>query len=92
MVIRKLLNRERQKSVTLMASEKFARLQLFGRERIPEMLLVMSLGCLNAITMAIYRGNTMVISPISKRIVMGQLTFSFAFTLSFIIAAPPFSR
>ena len=52
-VIIKLLNRERQKSVTRIASAKFARLQLFGRDKIPEMLFVISLGCLNAITIVI---------------------------------------
>ena len=52
-VIRILLNKECQKSVTLMASAKLERLQLLGRERIPLILFVISDGCLNAITIVI---------------------------------------
>lgn len=90
-VIRKLLNRECQKSVTRIASEKFFRLHFWGRDRMPEMLLVISLGSLKAITTAMYKGNNMVASPRIKRTVTGQLTRWDTF-FSFITAAPPFSR
>ncbi len=60
MEISRLFCRECQKSVTLMASRKLSRLQVLGRDRMPLMLLVISEGCLKAITMVMYSGNTMV--------------------------------
>ena len=51
--ISKLFLREFQKSVTFIASLKLLRLKLSGKDKIPEMLLVISLGCLNAITIVI---------------------------------------
>ena len=45
--------------------------------------VVISDGCLNAMTIAIYSGNAMVISPINRRIVMGQFTFDFHFLIHY---------
>ena len=61
--IRRLFPRERQKFVTSIASRKLSRLQVLGRDRIPLMLLVISEGCLKAITMVKYSGNAMVERP-----------------------------
>ena len=72
-VIRKLLPSECQKSVTSMASRKFSRLQCAGRERMPWMELVISLGCLKAMTMVMYSGNRTVTRPRMSRMVTGQL-------------------
>ena len=51
--ITKLFFRECQKSVTSMASLKLSRLHVLGRDKIPLMLVVISDGCLNAITTVI---------------------------------------
>ncbi len=50
----------------------------------PEILLVISDGCLKAITTAIYSGNTIVLSPRIRRTITGQfvLTLSTTFLLS----------
>ena len=50
-VIKRLFFKERQKSVTSMASLKLSRLHVLGSDKIPLILLVISEGCLNAITM-----------------------------------------
>lgn len=49
-VISTLLPSECQKSVTRIASAKLEKLQLFGSDKIPEILFVISDGFLNAIT------------------------------------------
>ena len=49
----RLFFKEFQKSVTRIASLKLSRLQLEGRDKIPEILFVISLGCLNAIIIVI---------------------------------------
>ena len=72
-VIRVLLVRDRQKSVTSMACEKLLKLKLAGSERIPEMLFVISDGCLNAITTAMYNGKTTVLYPRINKITTFQL-------------------
>src|SRR5699024_8236927 len=82
-----LLPRECQKSVTSIASAKLLKLQLDGSDRIPEMLLVISEGCLKAITIAMYNGNMIVLRPRISRITTGQ--FVFCPILAFIITAPP---
>ncbi len=61
--ISRLFFKEFQKSVTSIASLKFCRLHTLGSDRIPLMLLVISEGCLNAITTVIYRGKIIVESP-----------------------------
>ena len=86
-VMKRLLPREFQKSVTRIASRKFSRLQELGSDKIPEILLVISDGCLNAMTTVRYNGNAMVISPNTKKIMAGLFVFVFAP----IITAPPFS-
>ena len=87
MVTRRLFPRERQKSVSSMACAKLLRDHCSGRERIPEMLFVISVGCLKAITIVIYSGNATVIRPMHRRIVTGQFTLDFIF--SYIITVPP---
>ena len=86
-VTRRLFPRERQKSVSSIACAKLLRLQDAGSDRMPEMLLVISEGCLNAITIVMYSGNATVSSPINRRIVTGQLILAFIF--SYIITVPP---
>jgi hypothetical protein len=84
-VIIRLYPSECQKSVTCIASLKFERLHVFGSDKIPLILLVISEGCLNAMTIVIYSGKIMVERPRIKKIITGQLVF----LVVFVIAAPP---
>ena len=87
-VISKLLLRERQKSVTSIASLKLLRLHELGKDKIPLMLFVISEGCLNAITIVRYNGKMIVESPrVNKTI---ATLFVCVFALFFVIAVPPY--
>ena len=85
-VISKLLLKERQKSVISMASLKLFRLHALGSDRMPLILLVISEGCLNAITIVRYNGRMIVESPRIRTII------AVLFVFFIVITAPPFYR
>ena len=87
-VIKRLFFKERQKSVTSMASLKLLRLQDLGRDKIPLMLFVISEGCLNAITIVKYSGKIIVESPSINKTIATLFVCVSAFF--FVIAAPPY--
>ena len=89
-VIIRLFFSEFQKSVTRIASLKLSRLQVFGSDRIPLTLFVISDGCLNAMTSVMYSGKTIAESPKISTTIAVQ--FVFFVIPSFIIAAPPSYR
>ena len=88
--ISKLFLKERQKSVTSIASLKLSRLQVLGRDKIPLMLFVISEGCLKAMITVIYSGKIIVERPR----INSTMTVLFALTavVVFFITAPPLNR
>ena len=88
--IRRLFRRERQKSVTSIASLKLLRLQVLGRDKRPLMLFVISEGCLNAMIIVIYSGKIIVERPR----INSTMTVLLALTalVVFFITAPPLNR
>src|SRR5699024_2564029 len=89
-VSKRLFPREFQKSVTRIASAKLLKLQDFGSASAPIISLVISDGCLKAITTVIYSGKNTVRQPRINKMVIGQFTFSPCFIFVFIITVPPF--
>ena len=89
-VISKLLPKERQKSVTSIASLKLFRLHDCGKDKMPLMLFVISEGCLNAITIVKYSGKIIVESPSINKTIATLFVCILAFF--FVIAAPPSFR